>query len=381
MIGDEYKNYTFRNIMNILMGETSDEVDKRQAGLFYDIYTAVASFGALIFNFFSSVAKNAHPSTAQGEYLDLCANDVGITRLEATYAVKRVYVYDTDGNLFDIDLGSFITPKGNGNLIYVLTEKESVGTYKARCSTMGRVGNSYIGACDLLGNIQNIGTIYMNELLESARDIETDTELRERIREASLGEGFGGNIVQYRELVGTKLTTVGQMQVYPRSYTEPILNSIVVSVVDNDNEPFAQEQLDEIRELLDPSSYPGGGRGLLPIGHHPIVVNPTKVSVNMSMTIIVASGYTVEGLENAIREAINNYINDVRGNWAYIQDYGAQNLFNVVIYRAQVIAEILKVQGVVAVNDLTINNVADDYVLTETKALQEIPIVGNIIIS
>jgi hypothetical protein len=30
------------------MGETSDEVDKRQGGLFYDIYTAVASFGALV---------------------------------------------------------------------------------------------------------------------------------------------------------------------------------------------------------------------------------------------------------------------------------------------------------------------------------------------
>lgn len=378
MIGDEYKNYTFSNIMNILMGETSDEVDKRQGGLFYDIYTAVSSFGALVFNALSSVAKSAHPITAQNEYLDLCADDVGIVRLEATNAVKKVYVFDINGEPFDVDLGLFVTPKGNGNLLYALIEKEDVGVYKAQCSTLGKVGNSYIGDCDLLANISNIGSVYMNEVLVSARDEETDEELRIRIKEASIGEGFGGNIIDYRSLVGTKLKTVGQMQVYSRDYGEPILNSIVVSIVDNDYNPFSQTQLDEISELLDPSSYPGGGRGMLPFGHHPLVVSPTEKTIDISLTIVPEPSHTTEELKNDIVNKVSEYINDVRKNWAYISDYGAANLFSVIIYQAQIIAKVLEVDGVLSVSSVIINSEDADCILSETKALQEIPIIGSI---
>ena len=259
-------------------------------------------------------------------------------------------------------------------------EKIDIGIYKANCATLGKVGNSYIGECDLLANITNIGSVYMNELLFSARDEETDEELRIRIKEASIGSGFGGNIIDYRSLVGTELPTVGQMQVYSRNYGDPILNSIVVSIVDNDNNPFTQEQLDEIKEQLDPSSYPGNGRGMLPFGHHPIVVSPTEKTIDITVTIVPKAGYTTEGLSNAIEQKITEYIESVKHNWAYISNYGALNLYSVIIYQAQIIAVVLEVEGVLSVNSVIINGVDADYELSETKALQEIPEKGIITI-
>ena len=380
MIGDEYKSYTFMQNMNILMNETSDDVDKRQGGLFYDIYTAVANFGALVFNFLRTITLNMHPSTAQGEYLDLHAGDNGLVRFDATNSIRRVYVYDSEGNLIDVDLGTLITPHNNGNLLYSLYEKESVGVYKARCQQVGSKGNEYIGQCDLLDNISNVGTIMMTDIIESARDEENDSALRERIQEAATTKAFGGNIADYRALVGEKLTNISQMQVYPRNFNEPILNSTILSVVDNDNKPLITEALTEIQETLDPSSYPGQGRGLVPIGHHPIVVSPEELEINMSLVIVPQAGYTPEGLATAIEEAIDNYLAEVRDSWADI-DYWSENLYEVIIYQSQVIAKVLEVEGVLSVSSLIINEIDGDYQLQENKTKQQIPIKGVVIVS
>lgn len=383
MIGDEYQKYDFLTNMNILMSETPDDVDKRQAGLFYDIYTAVAQFGAMIFAYLKGIALNMHPSTAQGYYLDLHGEDVGITRLEATHAVKRVYVYNNDGELFDIPIGTMVTPKGNGNLLYTLIEKEAVGTYKARCQETGKIGNEYIGECDLLDNVQNVGSIMMADIIESARDEETDSELRDRIQDAAIAKGFGGNIAQYRQLAGEELPMVKQMQVYPRDFNDPILNSTVISVVDNDNLPIAQEQLNQISELVDPSSFPGQGRGLAPIGHHPVFTTPEQVSINMSMTIVPDVGYSAEGLTDRINEEIENYLSSVRDNWANI-NYLTANLYSVSIFHSQVIALLQDVEGILAVNNLIINGVDANtgrVDLVETKEKQQLPILGTIIVS
>lgn len=374
---DELKNYTFENNMNILMGETPDDVDKRQGGLFFDIYTAVAHFGTLIFSLMSTVYNNFHPATAQGVWLDRCADDVGLKRIEATNAVKRAYIYDREGNLIDLDLGTFIAPVTNPSLYYSLVEKESVGIYKARCTTVGTVGNSYIGQCSSLSNLTTIGQVMMTDLIESARNEETDDELRARIKEASNATSFGGNIAQYRALVGTELTTVGQMQVYPRNITDPIYNGITISVVDNENNIMSAEALDIIKQLLDPIDFSGEGRGLVPMDHSIVVVTPTELTVNFSMSIVVKTGYDAESVKNNIVEKLREFIDEIKDVWADI-DYTSEDLYYVSINISNAIAKCVAVEGVERVNNLLINNQSTDLELIETKALQQLPKFGEV---
>ena len=377
-IGDQLRNYTWTNLMNMAMGEVSDDVDKTQGSIIYDALTPAITALSVIVEQMRMTYYNTFIVTAQGEYLDRKVEELGLTRIEATNAIRRVYVYDKDGNLTDIDLGTLITPAGSGTLLFALTEKESVGTYKARCTTAGTVGNEYIGQCECISNLTNIGNVMMTDVITSARNEETDTELRQRAKESLEALEFGGNIAEYRGLVGEELPEVGKMQVYPRAFTDPVTDGIVLSVIDPSGNTMSQEQLTAIQEKLDPSSYPGQGNGLVPIGHHPTVVTPTEKATNFSMTITPQAGRTVAELTAQIEEKISGYIDSLRDVWADLDtNYG----YTLQAIHAQVIAKVLEVEGVLNVTNVIINEVGGNighYDYTETKTLQEIPVLGTI---
>lgn len=378
MIGSELKNYTWTNVMNMCMGEISDDVDKTQSSIIYDTLSPAVTALMVIVEQMRMVYYNTFISTAQGEYLEKRVEELGLTRIPATNAIRRVYVYDKEGNLTDVDLGTLITPKGSGTLLFALIEKEDVGTYKARCSTEGVVGNEYIGECECITNLTNIGNVMMTDVITSARNEETDTELRQRALESLNVKEFGGNIADYRALVGTDLPNVGQMQVYPRDFGDPILNSTVLSVVNPNGDPMTEEERTAIQEQLDPSTYPGQGHGIVPIGHHPIIVSPTEVATNFSMTITPEPGRTVSELTAAINEKISEYIDELRANWATLNLYYG---YTVQALHAQVIAKVLEVEGVLNVTNVVINEVGGEvghYDYIETKALQEIPVLGTV---
>lgn len=377
----DFSRYTFKNIINMLFGQVPNEYDKKQGGLFYDILTPVANAFSLLVDIVKTAFNNAFIATANGSYLNRIVEGMGITRIEATKAIKRVYVYDKNDNLCDVEIGTLIMTNDDNQLTYSLIEKEATGQYKCECSVFGTIGNTYNGECQALTNNRNVGSVVMTDLIVPARDEETDTELRKRTLDSLNVRPFGGNIADYRSLVGTTLTEVGQMQVYPRDYNDPILNSIVLSVVDPDGHIMTQEQLTTIQETLDPSAYPGQGTGLVPIGHHPIVVSPIEVATNFSMTITPEAGRTVEELRSAIEEKISDYVDNLRDNWAELNaDYG----YTVQVLHSQVIGEVLKVDGVLNITNVVINDVSSavgHYDFTETKTTQEIPVLGTITLS
>ena len=81
-----------------------------------------------------------------------------------------------------------------------------------------------------------------------------------------------------------------------------------------------------------------------------------------------------------IRDAIAGYIADVAESWGNALRSRAIS-YNVTVYAARVIAAILSVPEVVNVSNLTINGASGDLQLTETSALQEIPVLGEVIIN
>lgn len=378
MIGEQLKNYTWTNLMNMAMGEISDDVDKTQGSIIYDALSPAITCLCVIVEQMRMVYFNTFIATAQGEYLDRRVEELGLERIPATNAIRRVYVYDKEGNLTDVDLGTLITPLGSGTLLFALTEKEDTGIYKARCTTEGTIGNEYIGKCECITNLTNIGNVMMTDVITSARNEENDTELRQRAKESLEALKFGGNIADYRGLVGEELPEVGKMQVYPRAFTDPVTDGIVLSVIDPSGNVMSQEQLTEIQEKLDPSTYPGKGAGIVPIGHHPTVVSPTEKTTDFTMTITPQVGRTVAELTSQIEAKISEYIDSLRDVWANLNsEYG----YTLQAIHAQVIAKVLEVEGVLNVTNVIINNVGGEvgyYEYIETKALQEIPVLGTI---
>ena len=80
---------------------------------------------------------------------------------------------------------------------------------------------------------------------------------------------------------------------------------------------------------------------MAPIGHIVTVVGATQTPINITGTITVDSGYTLDGLMTSIKEKINEYLLEKRIEW------GAQTDKQYITVRsAFILAKILEVKGV-----------------------------------
>jgi hypothetical protein len=124
------------------------------------------------------------------------------------------------------------------------------------------------------------------------------------------------------------------------------------------------------------------GYGIAPVGAAVTITSATALSINISATIEFNS--TIQnGLElytDAIETAVREYIQSVAETWGNaLQAHSIS--YPVTIYAARVIYAILSVPEVVNVTNLTINGQSGDLTLTETAALQQIPVFGGVSLS
>ena len=112
------------------------------------------------------------------------------------------------------------------------------------------------------------------------------------------------------------------------------------------------------------------------------IVSATNKTINIEFTATfaatVSNGSVVYADE--IRDAISAYIADVAKSWGNALRSRAIS-YNVTVYAARIIAAVLTVPEVINVSDLTINGASGDLQLTETSALQEIPVLGEVVIN
>ena len=381
MIGDFLETYSYEYLLNFALSLVPDNLDKREGSIIYDALAPVCYLLAQQNIRLQAIYQNTFVAYAQGEALDLRSQEQGLTRYPATYAVKKVYLTDSNGNPTVANLGSrFSTISSGESLIYSLTAVYSIegvvqnGYYEATCETVGVIGNDYVGNLIAITNLPNVSQAVMSDLLVPARDEETDDELRTRYLEKVNEKSFGGNIAQYRELL-KGISGVGAVQIYP------VWNgggTVKLSVIDANANVITEDFLDELKETIDPENNSGEGLGLAPIGHFVTVVTPTEVTIDINTNLTLMQDYTLSQVETNIKAAIGDYINTLRHNWGNASEI---NTYSTAVYIARINAAILSVEGVANVTDTSINGIAADLILRENSSIQELPKLGEVILN
>lgn len=378
MIGDFLETYSYEYLLNYALSLVPDNIDKREGSIIYDALAPTCFLLAQQNMRLQLIYQNTFIEYAQGTALDLRAKEQGLTRYSSTYAVKKVYLTDSNGNPTTAPLGSrFSTITSGESLIYSLTnvytfdDVVQAGYYEATCETAGVVGNSYTGNLIAVSNISNVSQAVMSDLIIPARDGETDDELRTRYLERVNEKSFGGNIAQYREELKA-INGVGAVQIYP------VWNgggTVKLSVIDTNYNVLTSDFINELKEIIDPKNNSGEGLGIAPIGHKVTVVTPTEITINISSTLTLMSGYSISQVEDNVKNAISNYIDTLRHNWGNANEV---NVYSTAIYIARINAAILSVEGVANVTDTTINDSANDLILTENSTTQQLPKLGEV---
>lgn len=381
MIGDKYEIYTFSYLMSLALSEVPNTMDKRQGSIIYDALAPACHRLAELYQNVRNVYKDTNAETSQGEDLDNRVAEQGIKRYLATYAIKKAYIQDTDGNPMSIPINSRFSTISDINPIsykvisvYEEDGQGIPGYYQLECETPGSIGNEYAGTLTQITNIRGIGTATLSTLLVPARDEETDNELRSRYFETLNNKSYGGNISQYREQVGA-ISGVGGVQIYP------VWNgggTVKISIIDAQKNVCTPEFISFVQHEVDPENSTGQlgtGLGLAPIGHQVTVTTPTEVSINVSFAVNLMLGYEIDQLKESIKKAINDYFYTLREEWDDANDYGEYSL---IVYRSRVSADVLDIMGVANVSNLSLNSTNADIVLTQTGQTQQIPKLGEI---
>ena len=245
--------------------------------------------------------------------------------------------------------------------------------YPMTAETAGTIGNEYTGPILPISTIPNLTSAQITDILIPGDDTETDEDFRERIIEALNERPFGGNIASYRQYV-TGIDGVGSVQVYP---TWNGGGTVKLSVLGADWLPASEELVENVQNAVDPPPNQGLGLGMAPIGAQVTVVAPTELTVNVSATLTLQSGYQIGQVQDPIEQAIEAYLLEVRKAWD-TNTSTTSVVYAADVYLARVTAAIVGVTGVVNATNVQLNGGTSDLTLTENGTTQQVPILGTV---
>lgn len=378
---DFNSGYSYAEILAAMLSQVDDSLDKRQGSL---IQTALGPGAWYLEGLMMDLAKiqqNAFVLTAQGEALDLGVANRGLTRRAATAAIRQ--------GTFDAPIpegSEFKTINGADSVVFksgdFISSSGGVYVYEMTCETPGEIGNSYTGALLPITAISGLTTATIGAVITEGTEEETDNALKERFIESFSSIPYGGNISEYRQAI-LAIPGVGAVQIYPaNAYNGG--GTVLCAIIDDEYKPASEALVNTVQEAICPfevnTSTPSpNGYGIAPAGAAVTIQSGTELSINITATIRFNSSIE-NGLLNFsddIKAAIGEYITSVAKDWGKAL-VAHQISYPVTVYAARIIYAILSVPEVANVTNLTINGSSADLALTETAALQQVPVLGEV---
>lgn len=369
--------YTYDEILQQLLDRVPDMFDKRDTS---PIQTAAGMAAYGLEQYYINLAEAERQGliqTATGEQLDMLSIIAGTTRYQASPAV-RLGIFN-----IAVPIGSrFSTINGEDSIDFQVTavasgEDEDSYYYQLTAETAGTIGNEYTGPILPITAIPGLTSAQITGILVPGDDTETDEAYRERVYEALNDRPFGGNIAAYRQEI-LAIDGVGAVQVYPTWNGGGTVKCVILGA--DTFLPASPTLIENVQNAIDPPPNQGLGLGMAPIGAQVTIATATEVQIDITATLLLASGYNIEQVRQAVQQQLENYLLSIRQEWdTNISATGVEYAANV--YVARITAAIVGATGVVNVNALTVNGENEDIELTETGTVQQIPVLGTVTLS
>lgn len=324
-----------------MLADVPAEYDKTAGSFHWDMLDPVAAEIVRAEERGSAAVDGAFVMTAAGEDLDRVVWDrKAITRKSATYAVAEVTI---EGEMHtSIPVGLIVA---SDTVSFRVTEAGMIGdngiaVMPVMCTTPGSVGNVGAGAIKKFGiSYTGLWSVTNTEGAHSGYEAETDEALRERCLEAIRDPGTSGNAAHYREWA-LEIAGVGGARV-KEVWNGP--GTVKVVLVGSDNLPVEQTIVDQAEENIESKR---------PVGASVTVISAVRQEINVSATVYLKAGGTVEDAKKDFSEKLKEYL----GGMAF-----RSNTVSI----AKVGAALISSAGVDDYDDLTINGSADNLILSD----------------
>lgn len=336
-------------ILSRLLSDISDEFDKSVGSFFYDIDKPVAEIIALIYKKAEDILKNGFALTATGKYLDVKVAEQGITRKPSTASTVVVTITGLPGS--SVSVGDKVA---SDVLVFTSIENKIIGESETvdvtvQCDMPGTVGNIPIGAINRFPvTLPGLVSVTNPAPAEGGFDVESDDELRQRYFEKVSLPATSGS--KYHYIMWAKeVSGVGDAKCIPLWNGN---GTVKVIVIDANKGTASDELIAEVTEHIEENR---------PIGAEVTVESASPKVIDISVSVVTASGIDIETAKTKVSESITKYLQ--------------KNAFsNTYISYAQIGGCILACDEVSDYTNLLINGATDNVEISET----EVPVLGGV---
>ncbi|MEY8370114.1 baseplate J/gp47 family protein [Aerococcaceae bacterium 50-4] len=367
-IGTNLEKYDFEFFMNEAMNYVPNDIDIREGSIMYDALAPACYQLATLAMELKNMMLETFVVSATGGYLDLRAEEAGVARIKATYAVVTATITSSDGSPLNLESGSRFSSIGEHPVYYKVTEKLTDGKYHLTAEIPGMAGNEYIGTILPLDNLNDFGQAIITEVTIPARDIETDDSLRKRVISEKKVTAFGGNTEDYIRMVNG-IDGVGDVQVYPIWKGG---GTVLLVILNNSYRKPSEKLVSDVQEVVDPIQ--GTGIGLAPIGHKVTVKGPTERILPIQFELTVNNDLNKVSIAEEIKVALEKYFYTLRKEWGTKKSNG----YECWVYRSQITSVALSVEGVANISNIAIDGQQTDISMVLSNDLQELPVMGEV---
>ena len=169
--------------------------------------------------------------------------------------------------------------------------------------TAGEIGNQYAGELENIDNVSGV-TATLADIIVSGEDEETDENFRLRILAYLQKPATSGNADHYRQWA-LEVPGVGDAKVFPLWNGAGTVKVIIVDSNKEIDETLEQPVYEYIEKVR-------------PIGANVTVDSPTKLDVTVSAKVRFSPGYSIQAIQNAFMQALEQYRKDLIFKDSYI---------------------------------------------------------------
>jgi len=345
----QFNGQSFEVILNRMM-ERIEKRDKREGGLIWDSNASSAIELKQIYLALDDILIESFGDSASREFLIRRARERHVIPFPCTHAILRGTFTPSD---VDISGRRFSMP--NTALTYIIEKQinDEIGGWEVRCEQLGSEGNHFFGVIiPIMGGNPRIQTAELTELLIPAQDEESTESIRQRYFDSFNERAFGGNVRDYQINVRA-IEGVGAVKVTPIWQGG---GTVLLTILDTLYNPTTETLIDRVQEVIDPTGD-HMGLGLAPIGHVVTVRTADIVNVDIIMELTFASGFTWEMVQPQVASIIEMYMLELRQNWENQDVLTPLGFFQnpLIVMISQINSRILSVQGIIDVQNTTIN--------------------------
>lgn len=339
---------SYENILNRMLDNISVDIDKREGSFVRDMVSPIATELAKAYIEQQDLVNMAFVKNGFFNYLDDKCAEYGITRKQETNATGEVVFEGTNG-----------TVVSNGTILFyndlyfvVLNDADITGGQATLIVESLEAGSKYNleknTELTMQDKIDGINRVYVKSGLANGSNAETDEELRDRFFETIKKSYTSGNVAHY-ETWTLEVDGTGACKVYPLKNGN---GTVEIVITNSEMLGASSELIEKVKANIEEKR---------PIGANVTVVSATEKKINVSATITLANGYSLEDVKSAYSDMLINYLKDISFKTSYVSVARLGNL-------------LLDTDGVFDYTEFKVNGNTNNVALTDI----EIPKIGTI---